>query len=376
MGFLVDRLGIRLLLLMGATIPVPAPAEVVRALTEVRVVRHAGGRDGFTLTFSIGKDKSLDYALTAAGATGVLNRVVIVALLGAVPDVLIDGVITLQQHIPDQEPGRSRLVVTGTDLMTLLDLEEKNAEFPAMPDFAIVQRILAGYPALALAPVTVPTSEIPIPFERIPRQAETDLAFIHRLAHRNGYVFYIDSLSVLANTAYFGPETRLGLPQPALSMDSGMGSNVASLSFTQDGLAPVAPSGTFFEPITKTVLPIPPLPSLRIPPLSSSPTPAARKVLLRDAGNKSPGLALSASVSAVSTAPPSVTGTGQVDTAHYGSVLHIRRPVGVRGAGRTYDGLYYVQRVTHQIDVRHSKYTQDFTLTREGTGSLLPAVPP
>jgi hypothetical protein len=374
MAFLVDQLGIRLFLLMGSTIPVPVSAEVARALTEVYVVRNAAGRDGFTLTFSIGKDKSLDYALIDAGATGILNRVVLVAMLGAVPDVLIDGVITQQQHIPDQEPGKSRLVVMGTDLTTLLDLEEKNAEFPAMPDFAIVQRILAGYPALALAPVTLPTTEIPIPLERIPRQAETDLAFIKRLAKRNGYIFYIDSVAPLANTAYFGPETRLGLLQPALSLDSGMGSNVTSLSFTQDGLAPVAASGTFLEPITKTVLPIPPLPSLRIPPLSASPTPAARKVLLRDAGNKSPGLALSASVSAVSTAPQSVTGKGRVDTAHYGSVLHIRQPVGVRGAGRTYDGPYYVEKVAHQIDILHYSYTQDFTLTREGTGSLLPLV--
>src|SRR5581483_937728 len=98
--------------------------------------------------------------------------------------------------------------------------------------------------------------------------------------------------------------------------------------------------------------------------------------LLRDAGNKSPAQALAASVSAVSTSPDAVTGTGQVDTARYGAVMQARSTIGVRGAGRTYDGLYYVKKVTHRIDVAKYTYTQDFTLSREGTGSLLPLVPP
>ena len=42
--------------------------------------------------------------------------------------------------------------------------------------------------------------------------------------------------------------------------------------------------------------------------------------------------------------------------------------LGVRGAGGTYDGDYYISRVTHQITPK--SYTQKFRLTREGPGTL------
>jgi len=45
----------------------------------------------------------------------------------------------------------------------------------------------------------------------------------------------------------------------------------------------------------------------------------------------------------------------------------------VRGVGFSYDGLYYVRRVTHSF--QRGEYTQRFYLSREGTGSLLPLLP-
>ena len=58
----------------------------------------------------------------------------------------------------------------------------------------------------------------------------------------------------------------------------------------------------------------------------------------------------------------------------YGRALQLRRLVGVRGVGQDYDGLYYVQRVTHKI--KPGEYKQSFTLTREGRGTLTPIVIP
>ena len=59
-----------------------------------------------------------------------------------------------------------------------------------------------------------------------------------------------------------------------------------------------------------------------------------------------------------------VTGTGQLDVLRYGHVLRARQLVGVRGAGLAYDGLYYVQSVSHTI--RRGSYTQSFSLARDG----------
>ena len=77
--------------------------------------------------------------------------------------------------------------------------------------------------------------------------------------------------------------------------------------------------------------------------------------------------------SSIST-PVAVSGDGELDTLRYGHVLRARRLVGVRGAGLSYDGLYSVESVTHKL-VR-GEYTQRFRISREGTGTTLPAVVP
>ena len=67
-----------------------------------------------------------------------------------------------------------------------------------------------------------------------------------------------------------------------------------------------------------------------------------------------------------------VSAEGELDTVRYGSVLRARRLVGVRGVGRSYNGDYFVQRVTHKI--QPGVYTQTFQLSRGGTGALAPRV--
>ena len=56
------------------------------------------------------------------------------------------------------------------------------------------------------------------------------------------------------------------------------------------------------------------------------------------------------------------------------SVTRARKLVGVRGVGTSYDGFYFVRRVTHTL--RPGEYRQSFTLSRDGTGALLPVVVP
>jgi phage protein D len=303
-----------------------------------------------------------------------MTRVVVGVLLGISPEVLIDGVITHHQLQPSNEPGMSTLTVTGTDLTKVLDLEERNDKYENQPDYLIVTRILGQYGRYGLVPAPAPTTEVPIVVQRIPRQHETDLAYIRRLAEDDGYVFYVEPVTFGVNLAYWGPEVRAGLPQPALTVDMGPASNVTSLRFSNDALAPVATKGTFVEPFLKLPIPIPSLPSLRVPPLAASPAPALRTQLLRDTANENPARAATAALARVSRAPEAVTGDGELESARYGGVLRARRLVGVRGAGYSYDGLYYVRRVTHTIT--RGDYRQGFSISREGTRALAPVVRP
>ena len=72
-------------------------------------------------------------------------------------------------------------------------------------------------------------------------------------------------------------------------------------------------------------------------------------------------------------ASDAITGNGSLDVLRYGRVLQPRMLVGVRGAGLAYDGLYYVDSVTHNI--KRGEYKQSFTLSRDGLISITPGVP-
>lgn len=372
---LSSLLGIRLLLWIGKTVPRPAPYEVMNALTSVEVstdVEQPG--DGFQVSFTLGKNKRGEYSLLQSGALDPESRVVIGVLLGVTLEPLIDGVIYHYQVSPGEQPGTSTLTVSGRDVSVMLDLQEKDKNYSNQTDSVIVNGILGNYAQYGILPPfqITPTTEVPIETQRIPGQHETDLKFIQRLAERNGFVFYIEPVTMGANKVYWGPEDRDALPQPALSHDLGPSTNVRTLRFMNDALAPIDTSGSLLEPITKRSIRIPDLPSLRVPPLSSAVVSARRTERLRCTANRNFAQASTAAVANVTAAPEPVSVEGELDTVRYGSVLRPRRPVGVRGVGRSYNGDYYVRRVKHRIE--RGVYTQTFTLGRGGTGTLTPIV--
>ncbi|HMJ77003.1 MAG TPA: hypothetical protein VK507_13585, partial [Iamia sp.] len=68
-----------------------------------------------------------------------------------------------------------------------------------------------------------------------------------------------------------------------------------------------------------------------------------------------------------------VVGTCEVRVARLGTVLTAPGVVGVRGAGRAYDGLYRLESVVHRIDLTADDtwdFTQSLTIAREGLGAI------
>jgi hypothetical protein len=64
--------------------------------------------------------------------------------------------------------------------------------------------------------------------------------------------------------------------------------------------------------------------------------------------------------------------SGSLDVLRYGGVLRNRMLVGVRGGGLAYDGLYYVNSVTHSL--KRGEFKQNFELSRDGLISNTPKV--
>jgi hypothetical protein len=368
--------GFYLTLLIGPTIPVPAPQPVVDALTSVQVTTSAGQASGFQLSFALSKESPLNRIMLPAGYFDPKIRVIVVVTAGGMPTVLMDGIITRQEISPSSNPGQSTLTITGEDLTLLMDLEEERMCYPGLSAEARVAVICLRYREYGIVPLPVPTilMDIPNPVEKIPVQSDTDLNYIRQLAAEAGYVFYIEPGPVPgANIAYWGPEIRIGIPQPALSINMDAETNVESLSFSLDGGAKTQYTVTVTEPITKTGIPVP-IPDIGVlrPPLALKPAqPLRKKPLPKTAKLKLVQAAL-LGLAKTAQASDSISGSGALDVLRYGHILKARQLVSVRGAGITYDGFYYVKSVTHNI--KRGEYKQNFTLGRDGSIPLSPRV--
>lgn len=368
-----------LTLMIGPAVPVPAPLPVMDALESIQVT-SSKDRSGFQLTFTIGKTSPLQMALLPAGYFDpVVTRVVIMVTLNGIPNVIMDGFITRQEMQPSSEPGQSKLTVTGDDLTIAMDRLEIVFPFPAMPDLAKINFILAKYAFLGVTPVVIPPfiETTNVPSRNFETQIVSDLDYVRAKANENGFVFYIEPGPLPGQSiAYFGPDIRIPLPQSALNINMDAHTNIDSLSFSLDGLQKKLEIINVLDPVTGRI-PIPvPMPEINLfkPPLGARPIAPAKIVYNR----KSAGLELSQALknaigNGMRTSAP-ITGNGSLDVARYGQILKARTLVGVRGAGITYDGLYYVDSVTHSL--KRGEYKQSFSISRDGLISNTPVVMP
>jgi hypothetical protein len=372
---------IDLTLLIGPLVPLPAPRFVIENLTDVTVNATAvpGEDSGFELTFTLDKNSALPTIfLLAGGSVPPIFRVVAMVTTGGFPEVLIDGMMTQTQLQPGGDGKRSTFTIKGVDLTAAMNfIDFTGFPFPAMPVEARVLLILAKYAFLGVAPVVIPSivPDVPNPLDRIPVQQGTDLAYIRRLADRTGYVFtLIPGIVPGTSFAYWGPEAKIGLPQPALNVDMDALTNVKSLSFTFDGEKATLPIVFLHNQETKVVYPVPiPNVSPLNPPLGLVPPIPKRVRFIRDTANLSMPQAILLGLAKASRTSDVVKATGELDVLRYGRVLKPRSLVGVRGAGVAFDGLYFVQQVQHLI--KRGSFEQRFTLVRNGLVSTLPRVP-
>lgn len=371
-------LGVQLNILIGPTVPKPASRLLLESLASVEVTNSDTGRSGFQIGFTVGRSGKSDLDYPLLKELKQFSRVILMAIFNGKPQVLIDGIITNQQLQPSSQPGiPSAIAVTGEDVSVMMDIEEKIVQHPSQNQTAIVTKIIGKYAKYGIIPKVKPPSgdKPPLPTEYIPTQYGTDLQYILEMAERNGYVFYVSPGPVpLTNTAYWGPPPKLGVPQSALSVNMGWHSNVDSINFQYDGLAASEASGEL-QDHKKNKPEVVKSSKSKNPSLASSSAlkqPVVRKRLLPPHGlDHSQAKARVQSITDTSLGKV-LTVEGELDAKKYGSLLRARGLVGLRGAGKSYDGLYYVKSVTHKLEI--GKYKQSFTLTREGLGATVPVV--
>ena len=98
--------GVQLQLMIGPTVPVPAPKILAEALDRVEVSHSDQERSGFQLVFRIDTSGPAGMAaevLLNSPLFTVFNRVVLTVIFKGMPHVLMDGIITNQELQPGAE---------------------------------------------------------------------------------------------------------------------------------------------------------------------------------------------------------------------------------------------------------------------------------
>jgi hypothetical protein len=370
-----------LTVLAGRSVPVPLSLELTQRLRSVKVTEIDDKRSVFSIVFDAtrsGPAGAVDTPFGTSSPVAAFSRVVLVVTLTAVPQVLFDGIVTelRQDH---SGSGGATATVTGEDVGNLLDREERDVEHPAMSDYLQALAILAPYAAKGLIPnaIPAPTSVPPLPIERVPTQHSTDLDHLTVLARHNGYVTYIDPGPVPGmSRVYWGPPVRVGAPQGALAVDLGSDTNVTQVTFRTEATQARTVSGAVVDrqtgSSTSVTAPMPSRAPLGAMPFAATNSGDIQRRRLRNPGSESI-TAQARAQAEVDRSADVVVAEGRADGVRYGSVLRPRGLVGMRGAGLTHDGIWYVRKVEHQL--APGSYSFGFTLARDGHGAITPVLP-
>ncbi|MGV8986153.1 MAG: hypothetical protein ACOH2H_07715 [Cypionkella sp.] len=375
-------LGVRMTLLAGLGLPRPLPSTIMERFVSVEIAISDHEVSGFELVFD---------AVRAGMITGVFPimtepglkagaRVVITAVIGILPTVLIDGIIETVEFKPAESQGPARLHLRGKDLTFAMDREEREEAHPAQGPGEIAALILLRYAALGIVPMVLPpvSADRPNPIDTVPMQRGTDFAYLTELAAAYDHIFtVIPGPAPLTSVGYWGPPPRLGVPQRAITTDMGPETNATSLNFENTAAEAASVTGTVQDSQSGHQVPVRSTVALR-PPLAAQPASAnpatVRTNLFRTNGAPSAGDAMGQAQAQSDATTDRLKVTGDLDAGRYGGVLNPRGLVGLRGAGLDHDGLYYVQSVVHKIS--RGAWVQSFTLNREGTGTTVPVVLP
>src|SRR3954453_8489385 len=166
-------------LMIGPIVPVPVPRAVIDAITEVQVTTASGQKSGFQITLAVSKASPVLRTLLPTGYFDPPAREILPLTVRGTPTVLMDGVITRHELAPSNDPGQTRLTLTGEDVSRMMDLIDfSGVPFPCMPPEARVALMIAKYQMYGLIPKVIPSVllDVPNPLDEIPSQVGTDLA--------------------------------------------------------------------------------------------------------------------------------------------------------------------------------------------------------
>lgn len=344
----------------------PAPAELVDAIQEIEVEASTEIASAFRLRIGISQTTVGDWSTLEHDLFRPLLPVSIRVQTGAgLPEAIINGYVSGQQVTYADEPAQSALEVTGMDATMLMNLQEKVMAWPNLPDSGIATAIFGQY---ATVPQVQPTPPTLVEPEGTTTQRGTDIRFLRRLAQRNGFECYVQPEPLTGlDIGYFRPPQLSGPPQAVLSVNMGSQTNVDEFKIRYDMVRPTTVLTSGLDVPTKSPQPAAAVAAAQLPLgtegalLRLAPPPLVRPAQT--------GLVRTAELQTMAQSIVERSTWAIVAEGRVGPDVGVLRPggiVNVRGAGRVYNGSYYLSRVTHTIG--KDGYVQRFEARRNAVG--------
>jgi len=285
---------------------------------------------------------------------------------------LFEGPVThVRPHFETVE-SNAYVEVLAMDAAVLLDAEERVAAWPNAKDSDVVSSVLSAYKI----PVQVADTAVLYDEDRqLLMQRATDWRFLQHLAERNGARFYFEyDAGQEQVVAHFAQPDVDGPPQPDVTLlQDDRCLNWADLQLVATG--PVTRVAAALDPIGKQIVRGDGNGALAL--LGEDDAAAAVEAGLKAVGATASvafvrdPFPLDEAIGAETTAATDearfvIELRAELDPALYRGLLRARRPVLVRGVGRRFSGVYYVQSVRTTLE--GATLLQTFVARRNATG--------
>ena len=328
----------------------PAPPPVVQVVQQIIVDATIDKASAVSLRLGLPQNPIGDWGVLAFDLFRPMVPLTVRVKVGPLlPDAIFTGYVTGQHAVYSDAPGGTYLRVTGMDATLRMNLQEKVQPWPSMPDSAIAAAIFGQYGVL---PKVQPTGPVLVEPEGTTIQRGTDMRFLRDLAWRNGFDCYVEPQAQTGlEIGHFEPRSLVGVPEAVISVAMGDATNVADFEVhsrhgpadrrdrcdprrRDQGAAAGRGTGVDRNPARPRAEPHKVIP----PPL------------VRPTGT---GLSQAADLQKASQAIADRSSWSLTATGRVGPDVGVLRPgglVNVRGAGRLYNGSWFVTRVQHLID--------------------------
>lgn len=339
-----------------------APDETAVAASSVEVTESVGQPTYYRLEYGLDLEEG-DYPLLKETKLGAGSEISVLIPTADTTVCLVKGPV-YGQNIHFDQGGMGTLTVLGADSLIKMDREDKSVIWTDLTDSSAVSSILSQ---AGLVPDVETTQAGHFELKHTLIQRETDLAFVRRLARRNGNLFWASCDEFGVETAHFKRPVLEGEPACEIVINlTDPKTNVTSLDMSWDVERPTKAEAVELDLNTKSSItgtvetsPLTALGGNALTAIAAEPRIAHVRAPVDDNGDlqaRSEGTVIEASFF--------LRASGSTTLTALGKVMRTHTLVNLRGVGSRHSGPWFCSSVRHLID--SAEHRMDFELIRNG----------